>query len=59
MTGDWASSTDTWAEGNLAPIVGVTYTFTIDSAGNLVFIPQEIAWPYIKDPNYVPEIIVI
>ena len=59
MTGDWASSTDTWAEGNLAPIVGVTYTFTIDSAGNLVFIPQEIAWPYVKDPNYVPEIIVI
>ena len=58
-SGGWSSSSDNWGTGTLSPSVGVTYTFTIDSAGNLVFIPQEIAWPYIKDPNYVPEIIVI
>jgi len=58
ITGDWASSKDTWAEGSLIPIVGVTYTFTIDSSGNLVFTPYEIQWPYIGDPNYVAEVII-
>jgi len=59
VTGDWASSQDTWAEGSLIPIVGVTYTFTIDSSGNLVFTPYDPAWPQIGQPKYVSEIIVI
>ena len=58
-TGDWASSQDTWAEGSLIPLVGITYTFTIDSAGNLVFIPYEPQWPYVGDPKYIPGISII
>ena len=57
-SGDWASSSSTWGEGTLTPIAGVTYTFTIDSAGNLVFTPYEPGWPLIRDPKYVSEIII-
>ena len=57
ITGDWASSKDTWAEGSLIPIVGVTYTFTIDSSGNLVFTPYDPAWPLVGDPYYKPQVI--
>ena len=58
ITGDWESSKDTWAEGSLIPIVGVTYTFTIDSSGNLVFTPYESGWPLVSDPTYISEIII-
>lgn len=58
-SGGWSSSSDSWGVGTLSPSAGVTYTFTIDSAGNLVFVPQEIAWPYVGQPKYVSEIIVI
>ena len=58
MTGDWASNKDTWAEGSLIPTVGVTYTFTIDSAGNLVFTPYDPAWPHVGNPKYIAEIII-
>jgi len=58
MTGDWASTTSTWNEGSLIPIVGVTYTFSIDSAGNLVFTPHDPQWPLIGDPNYVASILI-
>jgi hypothetical protein len=57
-SGNWASSSDTWGEGTLTPTVGVTYTFIIDSSGNLVFTPYEPQWPYIGDPNYVAEVII-
>ena len=57
ITGDWESSKDTWAEGSLIPIVGITYTFTIDAAGNLVFTPYEPGWPLVGDPNYIAEVI--
>ena len=57
-SGTWASSSATWGTGTLTPEVGVTYIFTIDSAGNLVFIPYEIEWPYIRDPNYIAEVII-
>ena len=57
-TGDWASSSDKWGAGTLTPIAGVTYTFTIDSAGNLVFTPYESGWPLVRDPKYIAEIII-
>lgn len=56
-SGDWASSSDTWGTGTLAPIVGVTYIFSIDAAGNLVFTPYEPGWPLVGDPNYIAEVI--
>ena len=58
ITGDWESSKDTWAEGTLIPTVGITYTFTIDSSGNLVFTPYDPSWPLVGDPNYVAEVII-
>jgi|TARA_R100000501_G_C2617252_1_gene110740 hypothetical protein len=56
-SGDWASSSDTWGTGTLTPVVGVTYIFSIDSAGNLVFTPYEPGWPLVSDPTYISEII--
>ena len=56
-SGDWASSSDTWGEGTLTPIVGVTYTFVIDSSGNLVFTPHDPQWPLVRDPYYKPQVI--
>ena len=57
-SGDWASSSDKWGAGTLTPIAGVTYTFTIDSSGNLVFTPYESGWPLVRDPKYIAEIII-
>jgi len=57
-TGDWSSSSDTWGEGTLVPSAGVTYTFTIDSSGNLVFTPYDPAWPLVGDPTYISEVII-
>jgi hypothetical protein len=56
-TGDWASSSATWGEGTLTPIVGVTYIFVIDGQGNLVFTPYEPGWPLVSDPTYIAEVI--
>jgi len=58
-TGGWSSSSDTWGTGTLTPIAGVTYTFTIDAAGNLVFTPYDLSWPQVGQPKYRPEIIII
>jgi len=57
-TGNWTSHSEAWGFGTLTPTVGVTYTFTIDSAGNLVFTPYEPQWPYVGDPNYIAEVII-
>ena len=58
VSGDWASSSDTWGTGTLTPIAGVTYTFTIDSAGNLVFTPYDPEWPLVKDPYYISQVVI-
>lgn len=58
-TGDWASHSEAWGFGTLTPTVGVTYTFAIDSAGNLVFTPYELQWPQVGQPKYISEIIII
>ena len=58
FSGDWASTSETWGEGTLFPTVGVTYIFSIDSAGNLVFTPHEPGWPLVRDPTYISEIII-
>ena len=63
--GNWDDSTDTWATisgnwgtGELAPTVGVTYTFSIDEADDLTILPKDgPAWPLVKDPNYISQII--
>ena len=57
-SGTWAASSDTWGEGTLTPIAGITYTFAIDSAGNLVFTPYDPQWPLVGDPKYIAEVII-
>ena len=57
VTGDWASHTEAWGFGTLAPSFGITYIFSIDSSGNLVFTPYEPKWPLVRDPNYIAEVI--
>jgi len=56
-TGTWNSHTEAWGYGTLTPTVGVTYTFVIDSSGNLVFTPHDPQWPLVKDPYYKPQVI--
>jgi len=57
-TGNWASHTEVWGYGTLTPTAGVTYTFTIDAAGNLVFTPYKPEWPLVGDPDYISEVII-
>ncbi len=59
VSGGWSSSSDAWDFGTLAPEAGVTYTFTIDAAGNLVFTPYDLSWPQIGQPKYISEITII
>jgi len=58
VSGTWASSSDAWGAGTLSPNAGVTYTFTIDSSGNLVFTPYDLGWPLVSDPTYISKVII-
>jgi hypothetical protein len=63
---NWDESSSTWAtvSGNWdtgippTPSAGITYTFTIDSAGNLVLTPYEPEWPLVKDPTFIPSLFI-
>jgi len=55
----WATVSGNWDTGTSAPSAGITYTFTIDSAGNLVLTPYEPEWPFVSNPKYIPEIVII
>ena len=50
----WATVSGNWDTGTSFPSVGITYTFTIDSAGNLVLTPYEPPWPFVGQPKFVP-----
>ena len=54
----WATVSGNWDTGTLTPLVGITYTFTIDSAGNLVFTPYEPEWPFVDQPKFIPSIFI-
>jgi hypothetical protein len=63
---DWDESTSTWTTvsgnwdtGTFPPSSGVTYNFTIDSAGNLVLTTYDPDWPLVTNPKYIPEIVII
>ena len=58
-TSTWATVSGNWDTGTSSPSAGITYTFTIDSAGNLVLTPYEPEWPLVADPKYIPEIVII
>ena len=58
VTGTWASHTEAWGFGTLTPSFGITYIFSIDSSGNLVFTPYDPIYPIVHQPKYVPEIII-
>ena len=55
----WTTVSGNWGTGTLTPLVGHTYIFTIDSAGNLVLTPYDPEWPLVDDPKYIPEIVII
>ena len=54
----WTTVSGNWDASTPIPLVGVTYTFTIDSAGNLVLTPYEPEWPFVSNPKYTSEIII-
>tara|TARA_R110002020_G_scaffold99230_1_gene235662 strand:- start:134 stop:703 length:570 start_codon:yes stop_codon:yes gene_type:complete len=54
----WATVSGNWDTGTFPPSAGITYTFTIDSAGNLVLTPYEPEWPFVADPTFIPSIFI-
>ena len=53
-TSTWTTVSGNWDTGTLSPSAGITYTFTIDSAGNLVLTPYKPEWPFVGQPKFVP-----
>ena len=56
-TSTWTTVSGNWDTGTITPLVGVTYTFTIDSAGNLVLTPYKPDYPIERQPKFVPYIL--
>ena len=54
----WATVSGNWDTGTYPPSAGITYTFTIDSAGNLVLTPYEPEYPVERQPKFKPEIVI-
>ena len=54
----WATISGNWDTGTLPPSAGITYIFTIDSAGNLVLTPYDPEWPLVRDPKFIPSIFI-
>ena len=57
-TSTWATVSGNWETNTLTPLVGVSYTFTIDSAGNLVLTPYDPEFPIVADPTFIPSIFI-
>jgi hypothetical protein len=57
-TSTWATIAGNWGTGVSAPTVGVTYTFVIDAAGNLVLTPYDPEYPLVADPKFIPSIFI-
>jgi hypothetical protein len=55
----WATYSGNWDTGTISPAAGVTYTFTIDSADNLVLTPYEPAYPIERDPKFIATVTLI
>tara|TARA_Y100000310_G_scaffold296225_1_gene328291 strand:- start:597 stop:1157 length:561 start_codon:yes stop_codon:yes gene_type:complete len=55
-SGTWAAASDPWDKWT--PTIGITYKFTVDSAGNLVIVPGDAPTRTAKDPSYLPTIII-
>ena len=53
VTDTWAAYSGNWNAGTSTPAVGVTYTFTIDSANNLVLTPYEPEYPVERQPKFI------
>jgi len=56
-TSTWTTVSGNWDTGTIAPIVGVTYTFSIDAAGNLIFTPYGPQYPITRQPKFIPSIL--
>jgi hypothetical protein len=57
-TSTWATVSGNWDTGTLPPSAGITYTFTIDSAGDLVLTPYDPEFPIVADPTFIPSIFI-
>jgi hypothetical protein len=57
-TSTWATVSGNWDTGTIAPLVGVTYTFIIDSAGNLILTPYDPEYPIERQPKFIPPILI-
>ena len=55
----WAAYSGNWNTGSLSPTAGVTYTFTIDSAGDLVLTPYDPISPMVTDPKFIATVTLI
>jgi len=56
FSGTWAATSELWSAWT--PAVGISYTFTVDAAGNLVITPGDAPTVVSKNPSYLTTIII-